>query len=143
MLRTLLFCLILSFPAYAQDDDFAQRLTLAEQMLEIRPAKEQLNSAIESYISNYLFAYSEKEQQLFRTAVLNVMKPQALEKLSIDAYAETFTLKELEAMVEYYSKPEARSAGEKQEQLNRKIAPEIIQMLDQALIKVRTESKSP
>ncbi|MEZ5813631.1 MAG: DUF2059 domain-containing protein [Alphaproteobacteria bacterium] len=141
MSLTLLAMTAFVFPAKA--DDFARRLELAEKMLEIRPAKVQLESAVDSYIGNYLFTHPEKEQQLFRTAVLNVMNPKALEKLSIDAYAETFTLKELESMVEYYSKPEAQSAREKQAEFNRKVAPEIVKMLDQALMKARTESKIP
>ncbi len=145
MLRAFLFLLILAHPSFAvaQGDDFAQRLVLAERMLEIRPAKMQLESAVDSYISNYMFAYTERDQQIFRTAVLKVMNPKALEKVTVDAYAETFTLKELEAMVEYYAKPEARSAGEKQLEFDRKIAPEIVEMLDQALMKVRTQSRIP
>lgn len=148
MLRALLFSLIImiSVPATAQEqggDDFPQRLALAQQMLEIRPAKRQLESAINSYISNYMFAYAERDQQIFRTAMLKVMKPKGLEKVTIDAYAETFTLDELTAMVEYYSKPEAQSARKKQGELDKKIAPEIVQMLDKALMKVRTRPKTP
>ena len=52
--------------------------------------------------------------------------------------AEIYTLPELEAMVEYYSKPEAKSAAEKQEAYQDKVGPEITKMLDKALMEMRT-----
>lgn len=109
-------------------------------MLEIRPAKEQLEGALDSYINHYMIGHSEKEKQIFRSMIFNILNPEALEKMSIDAYAEIFTFAELEAMVEYYDKPEAQSARKKQPELNRKIAPEIVRMLDQAVIQLRTDA---
>ena len=141
MLRALLFFLIIAFPAHAQDDDFPRRLVLAEKMLEIYPAKDQLENAVDAYISQHLFAYPRQDQEIFRTAMLNVMNPKALEKKTVDAYAETYTLAELEAMVEYYSKPEAKSARQKQALFDSKLAPELIRVLDQALMKMRTAAK--
>jgi len=140
MVRLALFVLLLMFSApVIAEDNFSERLELAKQMLEIRPAKQQLENAVDTYIRNYMFAYPEKEQQAFRMGLLRVMNPKALEKTSVDAYAEVFTVKELQAMVEYYSKPEAQSATNKQNALNAKIAPEIVRMLDHALIRTRTE----
>ena len=127
--------------AQAQDDDFVQRLVLAEQMVEIRPIDKQLSRAIDAYITNYMFNASEADQDVFREAMKRLMNPKALEKVAVDAYAETFTLKELEAMVEYFSKPEAQSASDKQRQLNARITPEIGQMFDRALIKLRTDAQ--
>ena len=76
------------------------------------------------------------DQEVFRDALLALMNPKALEKIAVDAYAEIFTLVELEAMVEYFSKPEARSASDKQRELSRRLAPQIVEMLDRALIKL-------
>lgn len=146
MLLRVFFCILifgLAPPVLAQGDDFAQRLVLAEKMLEIRPAKGQLENAVSQYVSNYLFNSPEEDQENFRDAVLSVMNPKALEKITVDAYAEIFTLAELESMVEYFAKPEARSASNKQGQLSARIAPQIIEMLDQALIRLRTETQTP
>ncbi|HOO81198.1 MAG TPA: DUF2059 domain-containing protein [Alphaproteobacteria bacterium] len=130
-------------PAFAQGDDFPQRLKLAEKMLEIRPAKQQLETAINAYLERAMAGASENDKEVVRSALLKIMNPKALEKITVDSYAEIFTLKELEAMVAYYNQPEARSASDKQEQLNARIAPEIVRMLDQALVRFRTETQSP
>lgn len=110
-------------------------------MMEIRPVQAQVDRAIDVYVQNYLLAASEEDKEIFRTAMRRLMNPAALEKVAVDAYAETFTLKELEAMVEYYSKPEAQSASDKQRLLNSKIAPEIGRMMDRALIRLRTDQQ--
>ncbi|MBL4803596.1 MAG: DUF2059 domain-containing protein [Alphaproteobacteria bacterium] len=143
MLIRLLTFLILFLPVtvFAQDDDFAQRLVLAERMLEIRPAEKQIDRAIDTYVKNYMFNAAEEDKEVFRTAMKRLMNPKALEKVAVDAYAETFTLEELEAMVDYYSKPEAQSASDKQRQLNSRIGPEIANMMDRALIRLRTDPK--
>lgn len=140
-LLAMTFFLLSPALVYAQEDDFDQRMALATEMLKINPAQDQLANAVDIYIKNYMFAYPQREQEIFRTAMLEVLNPQALEKISIDAYAETFTREELEAMVEYYSRPEAKSARLKEAQLNAKIAPEMTRMLDQALMRVRTAIK--
>ncbi len=143
MLVRLIALTILLLPALAsaQEDDFLQRLELAERMMEIRPVQAQVDRAIDVYVQNYLLAASEEDKEIFRTAMRRLMNPAALEKVAVDAYAETFTLKELEAMVEYYSKPEAQSASDKQRLLNSKIAPEIGRMMDRALIRLRTDQQ--
>lgn len=122
----------------SEDDDFAERLALATQMLQIQPAEEQIERAVDSYIRAYLFTQSEENQNTFREAILSAMKPKALEKISIDAYAETFTVEELQAMVNYYSSPAARSAAEKRGELNGRISPEIAKQLDAALMRLKT-----
>lgn len=129
--------------AFAQDDDFSRRLALADQMLELRPASTQLEKALDLYIQNYMLNQSEENKTFFRDTILKILNPKALEKVAQDAYAETFTTAELEAMVEYYSKPEARSASEKQPRFNAMVTPEIIRMLDQAVMRFKTEAQNP
>ncbi|MCB9982167.1 MAG: hypothetical protein H6861_00630 [Rhodospirillales bacterium] len=133
----------LCWPAYAQEDDFTQRLELAKQMIEIRPAREQLEKALDIYLSRSMANASANDKEVVRSALMQMMNPKALEKYTIDAYAEIFTAKELEAMVAYYSLPEARSASDKQNDLNARLGPEIVRMLDQALTRFRTETQSP
>lgn len=138
-----LFILMCSFQAHAQEGDFTQRLELAKQMLEIRPAKDQLEAAVDAYIAHVMVSASENDKEVVRAAFMQMMNPRALEKISIDAYAEIFTRKELEAMIAYYSLPEARSASDKQDQLDARLGPEIIRMLDRAVVRFRTETQTP
>lgn len=145
MIRLSLFLIMIfaSTPLAWAEDDFDRRLLLAKEMLDIRPARQQLENAVDSYINNYMFTQSEKDQQAVRSALLSKVNAKALEKLSVDAYAEIFTLQELKAMVEYYSKAEARSAADKQSLLSQRIAPEIVRMLDQAIMRSRTQTQTP
>lgn len=80
----------------------------------------------------------EGERETFKTAMRNVFNVTALEKISTDAYAESFTVEELRAMVEYYSKPEAISATEKFQNYANIVYPEIMRMLDRAAIRIKT-----
>lgn len=119
--------------------DLPQRVVLAEKMVTIRPVRSQVERAVDAYIAVALRGRSESERELFRVRMLGAINADALEKITVDAYADTFTKEELAAMVEYYAKPEARSAAEKEAGLSEKISPEIIRMLDQAVMKARTQ----
>jgi hypothetical protein len=44
-------------------------------------------------------------------------------------------------MVDYYSKPEAQSAAKKDAEFAAKVYPELIKMLDQAVIRLRSAPK--
>lgn len=116
------------------NSEYASRRALAEKMHKFRPVREQVNSAIDQYAQTQ----PPQQREAFKTTMRNVLNYKALEKISTDAYADTFTLKELESMVEYYSKPEARSASDKFDDYAGLVYPEIIRMLDKALIRVRT-----
>lgn len=131
---------LVSGPAWAQDDaTYAQRLELAKKMHELRPVSEQVNTAIDQYAQTQ----PENQREAFKTAMHSVLNTKALEKISVDAYADTFTLPELEAMVEYYSKPEARSASDKFDDYAKIVYPEIVQMLDRAAMRVKTGGEGP
>ena len=145
MLRLALLTVLIIFSASGvrAEDDFSERLALAKQMLELNPAQEQLESAVNSYIQNYMFASSDSDRQIYRSALLNLMNPRALEKAATDAYAETYTQAELKAMIEYYSKPEAKSAQAKKKQFDAQVSPHIVEMLDKALMRLRTASQRP
>lgn len=119
--------------------DLGRRVELAEKMVAIRPVRGQIERAVDAYIKHYMQGRSESQRELFRLAMLRAINADALEKITVDAYAETFTEKELVAMVEYYASPEARSAAAKEGELKKKIEPELIKMLDQAMMKARTE----
>ena len=121
-------------PAVAEDPTYEERIALATKMHELRPVREQVDHAIAQYAQSR----PEGERESFKSAMRNVFNIKALEKISIDAYAETFTVEELRAMVEYYSKPEAISASDKLNSYAAIVYPEIVRMLDRAAIRVRT-----
>ncbi|MCC6598467.1 MAG: DUF2059 domain-containing protein [Alphaproteobacteria bacterium] len=118
--------------------DMDKRGALAEEMLAIRPVRVQVERAVDAYIEAAMRNKSERDKEVFRIAMLRALNVDALEKIAVEAYADTFTEAELSAMVEYYQKPEARSAAAKEGALTQKIGPEIIKILDQAAMKART-----
>lgn len=137
----LVFAVIFSFAplAGAQDDAALERkLDLARQLQEVRPAKDQIEAAIERYTARM----QPKQREVYSSALRGVFNYKALEKISMDAYAEVFTEEELQAMVEYYTKPEARSASEKTGDYAELVYPEIIRMLDRAMMRVKTGGTS-
>lgn len=128
--------------AQAGEADLKARVKLARKMVELQPTGPQVEQAVDAYIKANMNGYSDEDRALFRQAMMNVINPKALDKATVDAYASTYSEDELEAMVEYYSKPEARSATEKQGEFAAKITPEIIRMLDTAVLRVR-EATTP
>lgn len=117
-----------------EDVSYEERMALAKKMHELRPVREQVEEAINQYANTR----PVEERESFKSAMRNVFNIKALEKISLDAYVETFTVEELRAMVEYYSKPEAKSASEKINNYAAILYPELMRMLDRAAIRVRT-----
>ncbi len=117
-----------------QGSDFKERLALAKEMHEIRPAAEQVDSAIDSVA----LKMQQASREGFKSKMRNLLDYRAIERISVSAMAETYTLEELEAMIEYYSKPEAQSALDKTAVYQQKVAPEIVRMIDRAVMQMRT-----
>ena len=120
------------------DDDkstaFQERLTLARQINDVRPAANQIDTAIDAIAMNVPLA----GRDAFKSNMRNLLNYRTIEKISINAMAETYTAAELKAMVDYYSMPEAISAQKKLEEYQRKVEPEIIRMIDAAVMQMRT-----
>jgi hypothetical protein len=134
-----LFCAV-PFAAQAQDDAVdKQKLALAEKMHELRPVREQVDSAIDRFAQTQ----PEKEREIFRTAMKNIINYGALEKISLEAFVETYTTEELAVMVDYYSKPDAQSAEAKFQTYASLVYPEIVRMLDKVAMRVRTGDVGP
>ncbi len=113
-----------------------KRMELSKQWHKIMPVsvREQVNSAIDEVTRTL----PDNEREAFRTNLRSILNYQAIEKISTDAVAEVYTVTELEAMIEYYSKPEGKSAQLKFDSYAGKVYPEITRMLDQAIMRVRT-----
>ena len=116
------------------EEQLKRKIQLAEEMHRINPVKDQVDSAV----GTVAMRLPETERQVFLNAMYSTLNYRAIERISVDAMVEVYSLKELEAMVEYYSKPEARTAGEKSAQYAAVVQPEIIRMIDKAMIRTRT-----
>ncbi|MFN3700296.1 MAG: hypothetical protein ACK4VI_02090 [Alphaproteobacteria bacterium] len=112
---------------------FPRRLELATEMHKIRPSAAQVDAAVESVAAQM----PRMQADSFKASMRNILNYRAIERISTHAMAETFTVEELEAMLEYYSKPEAQSAQDKFELYQNKISPEIVRMIDQGIMRMR------
>ncbi len=115
-------------------DMIAKKAELATKMHQIRPTRVQVDSAIEQAAMNM----PEAERQPFIAAMKSVLNYNAIEKISVDAMVDTFTLPELEAMVAYHSTPEAQSVSQKMSTWAMKVQPEVVRMIDTAIMRVKT-----
>lgn len=116
--------------------DWDARLALAKRMHEIQPAAGQLDDAIASVAERL----PVQERKGFEIAMKKILDYKTLEQTSIEAMAETFTLSELKAMVAYNESPEAQSISKKFSIYQGKIQPKVYEMLDRAMMQVRTGS---
>lgn len=128
--------MVLSFPVHAQvvGEDAEKRLQLSKELHEIKPIKPRIDRSIDNIASQL----REEDQRSFAANVKRILNYNAIKNASINAMAEIYTLQELEAMVEYYAKPEAKSAAEKQDDYQNRVGPEITKMMDKALMEMRT-----
>ncbi len=123
--------------AMAENEDEAmlvKKLELAKAMHKIRPTREQVNSAVRRASLNL----PQQERVSFVMAMGSMLNYNAIERISVDAMVETYSYKELEAMVEYFSKPEAKSASKKVPSWAMKVHPEIVRMIDRAMMRLKT-----
>lgn len=111
-----------------------KRLELAQKMHEIRPTRDQVDNAIRRASESV----PPKDKEAFVAAMSTILNYKAIERISIDAMAEVYTVAELEAMIEYYSKPEAKSATAKIRDWAAIVQPEINRIIDKAMMRVRT-----
>lgn len=131
---TLCLLLIMSFPATAQESDLAERIDLARQIHVLRPVKVQIDSAVAQVAGRLPPA----QRPAFELSVSRALKEKAIKQRSIDAMVEVYSLAELKAMAAYYALPESRSAEAKLPKYQSLIQPEIVKMLDQAIIRMRS-----
>lgn len=115
-------------------ETIAKKVETAKKMHQLRPTKVQVDTALEKAAQGL----PEADRAPFLTAMKGVINYNAIEKISVDAMVETFTLQELNAMYAYYSTPEAKSIGEKMPIWGQKVQPEIVRMIDSALMHIKT-----
>lgn len=120
----------------ADNADLAKRIELSKKLHQVMPVsvREQVNIAIDEFVKQQ----PEDQREVFRANMRNALNYEALEKISVDAMAETYTDKELQVQIDYYSKPEAKSINDKYEAYANKVFPQISKMLDKAMMQART-----
>ena len=118
----------------ASDPDQARKLELAKEMHKIRPARKQVEEAVGQVSRNL----PPLERDRFMKMVEKAFDYDSLEKLSTDTMVELFTVPELEKMVGYFGSDEAKAIEKKLPKYQEKLQPEIIRMLDAAMIAERT-----
>ncbi len=128
----------LSAVAQQEDPDYQQRIELARQMHEIRP----LNADIEESVRRLAQRYPAEQREIFVDRMLDEFDQDDMTALSVKAMAETFTLAELEKMIEFHGSPEGQAVTKKMPVYQAVIQPEIIRKIDRAMMAVRTGSVS-
>ena len=133
--------LLIGIPTYvsAQEGEAEQRLDLAREYHEYRPVKPQINRAIE----NVAKGLPEVNRQEFTLAMQRLLNYPAIESLSVEIMADVYTREELGVMVAYYKQPIAQAAADKAVEYQNKLGPEIVKILDRAMMEIRTGGSSP
>lgn len=111
-------------------DKYEERLELARKMHEIWPVRPRVEDALDAVAEQV----PAGERLKFKASMRKAIKFQALEEASIDAMADIFTVKELEAMIAFYGSKEGRSVSHKTSDYERALQPEMIKMIDKALL---------
>jgi len=127
ILTALALCLglFMAAPAMAQDSGAARRLHLAEQYIELALG-ENVTTLVAQIIEEDLAAapeMSDRERQWMR-ANMPPMLIEAIDRMARDMapiYAESFTIEELEALVEFYSTPLGQSVAAKEFELGARV----------------------
>lgn len=138
MLRiSFILLFLIAFPLFVQAqvlEDAQERRALAQEMHEIWPIRPRIENVLDEFSETLTF----EERPTFKAAMRRAIKFDRLEKESIEAMAKIFTKQELEAMVAFYGSPIGRSVNAKTEDYQTLIEPVITEMLDQALMDIRT-----
>ena len=114
--------------------DWPKRLELAKKMSIVQPASQQVEQAADQLSQTI----SPPDRPAFKAKIIAAIDDKKLEQASVDAMARTFTVPELERMLEYFSAPESRSIAEKMQIYQQLVTPEIYRMMDAAEMAART-----
>lgn len=120
--------------AAEQPSDMDQRIEFARKLHEIQPASAQVTKALEQ-VGMQL---PPQDRDAFMKTMLGAIDDKKLEDMSVQAMAEIFTLPELQRMYGYFSTPEARAISGKMPVYNARMQPEIMKMIDAAMMAART-----
>ena len=133
--------LMLTSPALAQEqsaDDWDKRVALSKRMHEIWPVEDKVEKGLDDVARRL----REEDREKFKTIMRSSMDMEVLEKDSVDAMAQTFTAEELQTMVDFYGSDIGNSISSKVETYQKRLEPSYNQMIDKALMALRTGNAS-
>mgnify|MGYP001820151971 CR=1 FL=1 len=119
------------------EENYEKRLELSRKMHEIWPKRPKVESALEQ-ISEQI---EPQERLRFKAGMRKAIEFDALEEGSIDAMADIFSAKELEAMIAFYGSKEGRSVSHKTSDYEKALIPLVTKMIDKALLDVKLGSE--
>ncbi len=129
--------LLMSASVMAQDNtadqNYQQKVSLAQKMHQIRP----MNVQIEDAVKRLSLRYPEEKRALFVSKMVQTFDSKALTELSVNAMAETFTVAELEKMIDFHGSAEGKAITEKTPVYQSIVTPELVKKIDKALMEVR------
>jgi hypothetical protein len=130
-----------SMPVFAQEavTVSATRLELAGKMHEIWPIRTRIETAIEAVSESF----PEEKRLEIKSAMRKAIQFDQVEEASIRAMAETFTEEELKAMIDFYGSEAGRSVSAKTADYEAALRPVLGQMLDKAMLDIRTGQTTP
>ena len=102
-----------------------------------------LTDEVKDSINAIVNTYPEGSRETVRQTIFKSFDFVALNEKSIALMSEIFTEDELRALVEFHSKPEARSIAEKMPIYQKLLAPEIVKSLDASMMALRTGESAP
>jgi hypothetical protein len=123
----------------AATGDMAQRLELSKKMHAIQPARIQVEKAV-ALVAQRI---PEANRESFKSSMMASIDTAKLEASSINAMAQMFTVRELQHMIAYFQAPEAKTIAEKMPNYYAQLQPEVMKMVDAAMMAARTGAVAP
>ena len=114
--------------------DEQERLTLSGKMHEIWPIRTRVEAALNSIAESV----PEERQTEVKAAMRKAIKFDQLEEESIKAMAETFTVEELQAMIDFYGSDTGKAISAKTQDYELALRPIMTKMIDAAMLDLRT-----
>lgn len=121
----------------AETDNYDERLNLSRKMHEIWPVRPKVENALDIVAETI----PQQERLRFKAALRKAIQFEALEQASVEAMADIFTAKELQAMIAFYGSKEGRSVSFKTSDYEQALQPSLVKMIDKALLDVKLGSQ--
>lgn len=117
----------------ASADSSVERVKVSEDIHKVRPFKRYVDQAIQQVMQRI----DERNRAKAIAQLQDVIDYDQMERASIKAMAETFSLKELQAMLAFYGSEEGKAAERKMPDYQAAVVPELRRVIDAALMDIR------
>jgi hypothetical protein len=109
-------------------------MELAKTMFDLTPPSEADDAAIKRIVANV----PADQRDIARKGMTDAFEYGKFHDFVVKTMADTFTVAELKKMIAYHSSPEAASIAKKMPDYEAKVQPQLLRMLDVALMITRT-----